>query len=216
MAERFHPGVPAADEQEGQKPPAQVGVPGGGSLVELREDMVAQVDRLAQVREPDRLLREPRHRQDLRHRPGSHHEQVVLEAFPVAGGDVDVDRPVLAVDRDDGAREHPGLVEHVPQRGHDVPRLEGTRGGVGQQRLVREVRPRVDHDDLGVALPHLALQPAGGVEADVPGADDQDLGTRHSGRSGCRSGWGSWRNALASSLRDIDERPARPRDRARS
>ena len=47
-------------------------------------------------------------------------------------------------------------------------------GGLGQERLVRHVRLRVDDGDLGLAAAQLPLQAQGGVEPDVAATDDQD------------------------------------------
>nr|UXN29935.1 hypothetical protein N8D75_06575 [Curtobacterium flaccumfaciens] len=66
--------------------------------------------------------------------------------------------------------------EMTTVRDDRVTRLDGTGGDLGQERLVRHVRQRVHHDDLGFALAKVLLELPCGVETGVTAADDEDLG----------------------------------------
>jgi hypothetical protein len=56
FGKRLHPGVPAASEHERQRGPASLGRTGGCHGIELAQDVVAQVDGLADGLEPDPCL----------------------------------------------------------------------------------------------------------------------------------------------------------------
>ena len=57
-----------------------------------------------------------------------------------------------------------------------VTRLDLTGRHLGEERLVRHVRQRVDDRDFGFTTPQALLELPGGVEAGVTTADDQDAG----------------------------------------
>nr|WP_308212445.1 hypothetical protein [Actinomadura madurae] len=70
-------------------------------------------------------------------------------------------------------------LQDLAQRRHHVPRLQVPRRRLGQERLVGHVGLGVDDGDADLApaqlTAQLLLQPQGGVHADVPAADDDDL-----------------------------------------
>ena len=82
------------------------------------------------------------------------------------------------LDPDDLAGQDVAATQLATQRYHGVPRLDAAGRDLGQERLVRHVRMRVDDRDLRLALAELAGQAQGHVEPDMAGADDEDpMGT---------------------------------------
>jgi hypothetical protein len=197
LGERLDARVPAAHEGEGQRPRADLRVVGGTGGVEPGEHVVAQVDGLAHVLEPDTVLGQPGDRQRPGHRARRHHQDVVgqVERLALAGGDAG---PLLGVGQP-GHRpgDHPAPVQGAAQGDHHVPRLHGARGGLGQEGLVGHVRLRVDDDDLRPAPGELPLQPQGRVEADVPAPDHEDHRALHGGDRGGGAGCGLGAGELA-------------------
>ena len=79
----------------------------------------------------------------------------------------------------DLATLHAATAQFAAQRYHRVPGRDAAGRRLGQERLVRHVRLRVDHDDLRVTVPHLLRQPQGRVEPDVAAAHHKDPVHRH-------------------------------------
>jgi hypothetical protein len=172
-------GEPAADHDEGQRPLADLLVVGGGGDVELRQDVVAQVDGLADGLEADAVLGQARDREGARDGARGHHEVVVGDPLRGAGDRLD-DRPALGVGQLGHPRGHDVDLRQDPaQRNHDVAGREVARRGLGEEGLVGHVRLRVDDRDLDIAALQFALQlllkAERGVEAHVAAADDEDV-----------------------------------------
>ena len=137
---------------------------------------VADRDGLFDGLEADRVVGEPGDRERARDRAGGHHDDVVLELPRLADLGVIVavfsawPMPVTFAVIDLGPLE-------VATLGDDrVARLDRTGRDLGEERLVRHVRQRVDDGDLGLAPAQPLLELPGRVEAGVAATDDQDLG----------------------------------------
>ena len=184
LGERLDARVAAAHEGEGQRAGAHRRVVGGAGGVQPGEDVVAQVDRLADGLEADAVLGEAGDRQRPGDRAGGHHQDVVGRArtasprparcAPACSACVSpVTAPVITRQR----------LQRRAQRHHHVPRLHRAGRRLGQEGLVGHVRLRVDDHDLRPPPGQLLLQSQRGVEADVPAAHDQDHRTlRHGGK----------------------------------
>ena len=165
LRERLDPRVAGADEDEGQL--ALAVVVGGGRVgrVEPLQDVVAQVDRVGEVLEAQRVLGEAWDRQGPRDRAERDHELAVGHGhvsfervdLDVAAGEVQLGRP---------AEEHVRMRAHHAQRDDHVARLQGSRGGLGQQR--REQHRVLRADDRGAPLAEDPSHVAAGESA----ADD--------------------------------------------
>jgi hypothetical protein len=175
LGQRLHARVAAADEQERQQPPALVGAPDRVGQVQLAEHLVAQRDGLLHLLEADAVLGEAGNRQRARDRPGSDDHDVVPELVRLAGERLDHGEPAGVLDARHPAGQHLDVVQHAAQRHDDVPRLDAARRRLGEERLVRHVRPRVDHGHPRLARAQLPLQPQGGVHADVAAADHENV-----------------------------------------
>ena len=79
------------------------------------------------------------------------------------------------LDAGDPAIEDLCVRQNTTQRDDDVPRLEVAGRRLGQERLVRHVRQRIDDRHHCFVPAELALQAQRGVKAHVAAADDQDV-----------------------------------------
>ena len=130
--------VARADEHEREVPTAVGLADFRGRGLEFAQDVVAQVDRVGQVLERERVLLEPGHRECPRH--GAERDDEALPAdFERAGVGLDVDGPCLLVQLGRAAEQELRVRAHQAQRDDDVTRLE--RSG----RRLREDR-RVEHE----------------------------------------------------------------------
>jgi hypothetical protein len=101
--------------------------------------VVAQVDGLTDGLEGDADIGQTRDRERAGHRAGGHDQDVVADRGHVACGKLGGDLTRCVVDAGDSAGEVVTLPQHLAQRHHDVPRLDGSGRGFGQERLVRHV-----------------------------------------------------------------------------
>lgn len=161
-------------------------VAGGGGDVHLFDDVVAQADGLFDGLEPDGEVGEARNGQRAGDRTGRQDQFVVRQLLGtralLAGGEGGQGGGALGVvDGGDLADDDPAVRQDAAQRYDDVPRGDGARGGLWQERLVRHVRVGCDHRDLGFApaqfLFQLPLEPQGRVHPDVATADNENART---------------------------------------
>ena len=174
LGQRLDAGVAAADEDEGQRPAADLRVGRGGRHVEPVQHVVAQVDGLTDGLEADAVLAQAGDRQRPGDRAGGD-DDVVVRDLPGRAADRLHDRGLAGVvDPGHRAGDDLALAQLPPQRHHGVPGRDVAGRRLGQERLVGHVRLRVDDDDLGLTGAELLGQAQGGVEADVPGTHHKD------------------------------------------
>jgi hypothetical protein len=139
---------------------------GGGGDLEPGEDVIPQMDRVAQGFESECVVGQPRDRQ----RPGDGSERddevVVTDPEDTLLG-LDLNASPVAVVRDGAAENEVRVWAHDPERHDDMTRLERARGRLGQHR--REEHEVLRADDRCAAAP----EPARDVGAGKPTADDQ-------------------------------------------
>jgi hypothetical protein len=136
--------------------------------LELSQHAVAQVDRVGEVLEAERVLREARDGERPRDRARCEHELLVgdLEAARVRG--LHVHDATLLVQRRRGAEQQLGVPAHLAQGHDDVARLERARGRLGQHR-------RVEHEVLAADDRRAAAaEQTGDVAPRKSAADDEN------------------------------------------
>ena len=101
-------------------------------------------------------------------------DDVVAELDVVAVGGADLQRPARVLDPGHLAGDHLRAAQVLAQRDRGVPGLDRPGHHLGQERLVRHVRARVDDGDLRLVRAQRLLQVPRGVEARVATADDHD------------------------------------------
>jgi hypothetical protein len=174
LTDRFDPGEPRPDENEPQRGAAFLSVGGLGGGVELREDPVAEPDRLRQGLEADRVLGESGDRQGPRPRTGADDGHVERFVSPAPVRKPDPCRAAFNLDplhlTDDELRAS----EDAPERHDDGAGVDQPARHLGQERLIRHVVLRADHHQLVRVRRQQALEVAGRVQTDVAAADDQD------------------------------------------
>ncbi len=159
--------------------------PGGQHrrLVEVRHQAVADRDGLFDRLEPDRVVGDAGDREGARDGTGGDDDLVVLVLVRLARDRRDRGDLVRVVDARDLRGDDVRALEVTTERDHRVTGLDRAGGDLGEERLVRHVRQRVDDRDLGFALAEVLLELPRGVETGVAATDDEDLGhgVRHGG-----------------------------------
>ena len=174
LTEAFDPGETTPDEGHGEKPPAQRAGLEHRGLVEGRQQAVPDRHGFLDVLHANRMLGYAGDSQLARHRAGGDDDDVVAERKRGSFGRADGDRPVPVVDPGHAAGDEPCPAQ-VPAQGYGgVPGLDRTGQHLRQERLVRHVRPGIDHDDPRLAPAEFLFQFPGRVEAGVATADHQD------------------------------------------
>jgi hypothetical protein len=179
LGQRLQARVATADEDVGEEFFALVRILGRVRFLQGLDHVVAQVDRVGEALEPDRVLDQARHRQHPRDRAHRQQQLVVgqLLGFAVLGPQRH--RLRLRVVADDRAESQIGPLQDVAQRRHHVPRLQGSCRRLWQEwRVEREVR-LVDERQPRRLLRHRPLQlprrrsaaEATTRDHDVPGHD---------------------------------------------
>ena len=168
LGQRLDAGVAAADEDERQRPPAGGRVHCGRRHVEPLQHVVAQPDRLADGLEADRVLAQAGDRQGPRHRAGRDHDDgrtATSTGGPTIGCTVATLRACsMRVTSPERTRQRRSSRRSGTTR---VARRDVAGRRLGQERLVRHVRLRVDDRDLGLGRAQLLRQAQRRVEADV-------------------------------------------------
>ena len=174
LTEALDAGEAAPGERHGEKPAAQrTGLERRG-LVEGRQEPVPDRHGLLDVLHADRVLGYAGDGQLARHRARGDDDDVVADRKRGSHGRADGGRPVCVVDRGHPAGDDLGPAQ-VPAQGYGgVPGLDRAGQHLRQERLVRHVRPGIDHDDPRLAPAELLFQFPGRVEAGVATADHQD------------------------------------------
>ena len=173
FAQRLHARVPGPDEDERERGAASSLVVGLGGDVQLRQHVVAQVDRLLHGLEPDPPLGESGHRQHARPRPRRHHQDVVAERHRGAVGDRHRRRVRLVIDRHDLTDGDRRVSQQRPQRHHGGAGVDRAAGHFRQERLVLHEVVRAHQGDV-VARLRQRLHVEGRLHAGEAAADDQD------------------------------------------
>jgi hypothetical protein len=176
LGEGLDAGVAGSDEDEREMGPHARWVALGRCGLQLTEDVVAEVDRVREALESERVLWESRNRQHARHGAERHDEVVVLELGRRALDD-DADAPRLLVDGRRVPQQQLRVRAHDAERDDDVARLEGAGGRLGQHR-------RVEHEVLGTDNRRARLaEQAGDVAPGEAAAEDERpaprLASRH-------------------------------------
>ncbi len=174
LGQRLDAREAATDDGEREQPLAQLGVEGARGLVQLREDVVAQVDGLTDGLEGDALLGQSGDRQQSRDGAERHHEHVVVELLDVPVGCLHRDGLVRVLDGVHAGGQNVAASKHPAQRHDHVTWLDGPRSRLRQEGLVGHVWLRVDDGHGSLVGPQLLLQPEGRVQADVSATEDQD------------------------------------------
>ena len=185
-ARELDPGGAAADDAEREEPAALAGVVRRGGAFEAVEHVVAELERLAEILEPQRTVRDRVVAVEVGRAPRCEHERVVFERGPVG----EADGLLIEVDVDDVAQPVPHVrraPEHLADRRGDLGRVQETARHLVQQRCEEVVVLPVDERHVERRPPQRlrALEPA---EA---GADDDDPRTRTHGAD-CRMNASSW------------------------
>jgi hypothetical protein len=165
LRQRLDARVAGADEDEGQLTLPVRLVRGDVGRLQPLQDVVAEVDRVGEVLEAERMVGEPGNRQRPRDRANGDDEVLVAdvdEAFER----LDLDAAVAEVERRRMPEDELGVRAHRPQRYDDVARLERARRRLREQRGEEHRVLRVD--DRRAALAEVV----GDVAAGVPAADD--------------------------------------------
>jgi hypothetical protein len=166
LGQCFDPRVACADEDEGQLAAAvRLGGGRGGDL-EPREDVIPEMDRVAQGLEAERVVGEPWDRQCPGDGSERDDEVVVVDPEDALLG-LDLYASPVAVVRDGTSENEVRVWAHDPERHDHVPRLECARGRLRQHR--REEHEVLRADDRCAAAPESARD----VGAGEPAADDQ-------------------------------------------
>ncbi len=178
LAEGLDARVPAADEDERQGCPAALDVVRRLGEVESRQHPVAQPDRLLNGLESHRVLGEPGDREHAGPGAGREHHHVVVEGGAASVGQPHRRVPGRVVHVLDLADHDLAMAEHVAERDDHGPRVDRSRGHLGQERLVlHEVLGVDDRDTVaeidGATQAHRRVQPR------EPGADDEDPSSGH-------------------------------------
>ncbi len=166
----------AADHHEGEEALALGAGGQRGRAVEVGEDAVADGDGLLDRLQADGLVRDARDRERARDAARGDDDDVVRELVGLAHGRRDGRGLRRVVDAGDLRRDDVGGAEVAALRDDRVAGLDGSGDHLGQERLVRHVRQRVDHGDLGLAGSEVRLELPCRVETGVAAADDQDFG----------------------------------------
>jgi hypothetical protein len=91
---------------------------------ELAQDAVAQMDRVGEILEADRVLRQARHRERPGHGPRCEHQLLVGDLERIRVRRLDRHDASFLVQADRGAEQELRVRAHLPQRHDDVPRLD--------------------------------------------------------------------------------------------
>ena len=122
----------------------------GVGRLQLSQDVVAEVDRVREVLEPESVLGEPGDGQRPRHCAERDDELVVPDLIGVAVRPLDRREAPLLVDLRHTSEQQLGVRAHLPERHDHVARLERARRRLGEHRGVQhEV---LGADDRGAAL----------------------------------------------------------------
>jgi hypothetical protein len=108
--------------------------------------VVAKPDRVGEALEPDPVLAQPRHRQEPGDRAQRQQELVVTKLVDLVLVARQLHRAGGRVVPRHGTEPQIGSPEHVAQRRDHVPRLEGARRGLRQERRVQQEVDVVDED----------------------------------------------------------------------
>ena len=167
----LHTSRSRTDDAERQERPALGLVVGRGRLLEAREHVVAELERLGQILESERVPLDRGVAVVVGRAPRRQHARVVREHLAArerrpAPGVVERDDRVLPV------ADVRGAAEHLADGRGDLGRVQQATRHLVQQRGEEVVVTRIDQGDVdGTAAQRLrALQPT------ESGADDQDVG----------------------------------------
>ncbi len=124
LGKRLDPRVAGTDEDERQVCLAADRIELGVGSLELSQDVVAEIDRVGEVLEPDRVLGEPGNRERPSDGAERKHEMLPGDVERAGLRRLDVRRPLLRIDRRHAAQQHLGVRAHLTQRHDHMPRLE--------------------------------------------------------------------------------------------
>jgi hypothetical protein len=175
LGQRLDPGEPAAYDDERERGRGDGRIAGRRRHRELAEHVVAQMHRLGNGLEPGTVVGQPLDRQHPRHRPGRHHQHVILQHPLRAVRRREHRQAAAVINAEDRPGQQPCVPQHPWQRRDHVPRLDRSPGRFGQQRLIGHVPARVHHGHRGLAGPQQPLQLPRRVHPDVTAAHNQDL-----------------------------------------
>ena len=133
----------------------------------------------------DGVVCDARNREGARHGAAGDHDHVVVELPRLT--DLGRDRRDLrrVVDARDLRGDDAGLLEVTTLRDDRVTRFDRPCGHLGEERLVRHVRERVDDRDLGLARSQPLLELPRSVEPGIAATDDENLGHGETDSSFC-------------------------------
>ena len=143
----LHPGRPAADDAERQQSPALGGIRRRGRLFEAVEHVVAQLQRLTEILQPERTRRDRLVAVVVGDAARCQHQLVVIEHFAVGerhtlAREVGVDHFALAV------ADVRRAAQHLAQRGRDLRRVQQATGDLVEQRREQVVVLPVDEQHV--------------------------------------------------------------------
>jgi hypothetical protein len=152
LREPLDTGEAAADEGEGEQPPALRTLWQAGRPVERGQHGVAHGDRLLDPLEPDRGLQQAGDGEEPGHGARGHDDLVVGHRDLLAVRTVHPHQPLGVVDAGDVPGDDVAAAQVAAQRDDDVPGLDRPSRDLGQKRLVGHVRGPVDHRHAGLTL----------------------------------------------------------------
>jgi hypothetical protein len=175
FGESFNSRESTANNGDGKKAVAFLAGGQVCSLGEVVDEAVTNGDCFFDRLHADCFVGNARNRERTRDRTSREDDLVVLGGVRLAGRRLDGRGLLLVVDGDDLALNDVRLLEVAAQRHNDVARLNRTGGNLGEERLIRHVRKRVNEGDLGFATAKVLLKLESGVETGVTTTDDEDF-----------------------------------------
>ena len=149
LSERLDARVARADEDEAELAATVLLVVCRRGCLQPPEDVVSEVDRVGEGLEPEAVLGETWDRQRARDRAERQHDVSVMDVDALLAR-VHVDGLAVGVETRRLSEQEFGVRAHEPQRDDDVPRLERSRRGLGEQRC--EEHEVLGADDRRAAL----------------------------------------------------------------
>jgi hypothetical protein len=137
--------------------------------------VVAKPDCLFHLLEPDADVGQAGDRKGAGDGAERHHEDVVVDVERVTCLGLDAHLLLGVRDGAHPAGDDVAFAQHPTERNDDVTGLQRAGRRLGQERLVRHVRARIDHCHPGLAFTQLLLQAERGVHADVSAAHDENV-----------------------------------------
>ena len=177
LRHHLHAGKAPAGHDEGEQLAAQVLVVLlDGRFLQRADHVIAQVERVVQVLEGQRVLRQAAQPAEVGHRPQREDQVVVFDDVgvgqePRGGGD----GALLQIDRLDLAHVDLGRGQEAPQGADQIHQADGSGDHLGEHRLEDEVVVLGDEDDLVVVeAAQLLLELSRNEDPAEAAAEDHD------------------------------------------